>query len=505
MPDLGTTGRPAAPDVAGQATPAGTIGDAGSRNGTAEALTDLQSGRRQVPTVPGVLRIRAARFQPMLVVGLSLAYLPTALGAGRDRPLLPVALALMAGLGLWAWRWGRRATSDHRRTDRAALLLALLGFGAFAIMVRVATPETAPRLLTVAVLLLAVGALFPVRSLRWILQACTVALGLTVAMLWSAPVSELALVALLLVAVAWTANAFAGDLVTARRAHRSARTRARRQAALLLAVQDLPRDDLPRARAEIVALLASHGLVVEPGTGAQLAVQRVDGAASTPTDRALVEVLTAHLRSIRDNVGRVARQHELLQRLSRLERTRTSFLDTVCDDLDTAVATVQRSIRALTADDGPDPGEPTPTDRPPPESLEALVGAARTLNLTIEAMFALAQSYRVDDGGARSVTRDELAEVLRSDGVSVRVVGADTRVLADPHLVGQAARLWVMPPALLVLTTTRTGVVVIREPSGDAEVERALIGRLLTAAGGRWLDGSRVGLAAAGSEERPWA
>lgn len=226
----------------------------------AQGLGSDHGGPDPERTASGGQRIRAAHFQPLLIIGFCVAYLPTALGDVGHRPWLLPAVLLLGAAGLCAWAWGLRRGRTDRHTDRVALLLALIGQIGHTVIVSVAAPGTASRLLPIAVLLIAVHALTPSAWMRRSLQAITMVIALLPFVMHRAATSELLAVVGLLLAIAFAVNAFAGDLVEARRAADAARSRADRQTALLFAVQDLPSDDAGSAEAATAALLASHDL-----------------------------------------------------------------------------------------------------------------------------------------------------------------------------------------------------------------------------------------------------
>lgn len=514
---------------------------------------DPLADRTTAPVVPapsaGTQRLRAARFQPQLVVGVAVAYLPTALSTEQHRVALVTAGALLALVGTGAWLWAARRPVDHRHRDQLALLLAAIGLAALAALVLTATPATAARLLPFAVLLLCVGALSPVRWTRRLLQVSACALGLAVAVVMAVPWHELLLVGALLVVIGWTATAFAGDLIAARRAHRQARAEARQQSALLLAVQQLPREQPAAALAGIRELLGEHDLdliavlpAIEPGDDARtgpatpagavgprmmivvpdrlpgradttLVVQRRTPGPFRDAERSLIEVLASHLGAIRFNAARVGRQHELLLRLTGLERTRGSFLESFTDELEEAVATVRRTARGLTGDalapealrqpeSSPGPHVPGPATLP--GQLGELVTASGLLYRTIEAMFALAHAHRGSGAQLAPRTRTELATALLDAGWSVRTTGPDITMHADLTLLVHAVGLWAPPPAALEVTTTAAGLTLtspaVRAPvTGDE-----LAGRLVLAAGGRCSTDASIVFAAAVPEPRPW-
>lgn len=499
------------------------------------------------PMTAGLKRARAARFQPLLVIGMCVAYLPTALEDATDRRWILVAGVLLAGAGLWAWTWLMRRSRAQRDIGRLALVLALIGQVGQAVMVGVATPGVASRLLPVAVLLVAVHALMPTRWLRSSLQATTVVLALVPFVASEAATSELLLVLGLLLIVAWTVNTFAGDLISARRAARVARSRAQHQTALLFAVQDLPADDVLSAEAAVTALLAEQDLEVV-GTGsppptsggepapaagdlhledqttvvplahpsredAALVVRRRAGGPLTATERALAEVAAAHLGAVRVNTARMERQHELLRQLTTLERTRSSFLTTVSDDLIVPLAKVRETAQRLggphettsqAAGQGPSRTSGSSAPLRPRDDLLELTRVAELLGETVEALFALAQAQRAGGAEQQPLCLDAAVEELVASGVTVIGDVPDRTLLAVPELLDRGLRLWVTAPAALRLDLRPDALCLRREPPCHGEVETGLIGRLLVTAGGHWCAPGTVAFSLSNLEQRTW-
>lgn len=471
------------------------------------------------------------RFQPLLLLGAVVAYLPLLLADAEHRWwLAPGAAALAAGSVL-AWWWGRRPAVTAGQRHAIGLTLAVLTLASYVVMLEIA--DSAVELLPFAVLLVTALALSSQRPVRLLLQAAVIGVVAWALARHGAPGDEAALVVLLLIAIVAIVDVFAAQLSRARAAQRVTRRQAAERAALLMAVQRLPGRRPDQAADEVVGALRglgfSHAEVIAHRSGAEPPAGSHDAAAEvvrvpvavggdvrghievsagrgagSPEDLHLVEVLAAHLGAVWETQEHLGRQQDRLRRMTELERARTGFLDAVSEELHLPLTEIRAGAAALRAS-GLD-GSP---DR---RLLEAVDAQGQRLVTIIDALLDVPRLHA--DGTRRAelppgarIQPVKLTAVLAGfrDRVELRgdVLLDEHRVAVAPVLLDHALGLWLelqaAPGARLVVERGSAGVTLRlrtqrRDPGhlgDDTRRVRPLASRLLVAAGARW-DGGPV-------------
>ena len=500
---------------------------------------------------------RGARFQPLLLLGAVTAYLPVSVGHPTDRAVLVGVSGAFAAASLAAWWWGRDATSIVVRSwvGMGLVTATLVAYVALLQRADVAVVD----LLPFAVLLVTAIALGSSSWVRIGLQVVTVtAVAVHLAQL-RMTTPDLVITVLLLAVVAGVVDVFAVDLARARSAQRRARQAAQRRSRLLTAVGRLLGHSPQRAarttvdtlrgmgfaraeivtdlRAEVVADLrtatvsdvttaaVSYGppmgdavvdadgrcdparacgndaivpIPVAGVPGGAIVVGRDDGHPLSADERDVVGVLAAQLGSAWEAEARVARQQDLLRRVTELERTRRGFLDAFSDELHAPLGGVRAAVEVLRRPSvGVDRRE---RDR----ALAALVGHTDHLGTTIAAVLDVsAVAGAAEPDGADPAADRRIVPVAVGDLLAPLAGRCESRgatpgsvVLAAPELLCHALELWVSRaaargPATLLVDPDPEGVALrvglVGSDSGAPTVPaRSLVARLVVAAGGRW-------------------
>lgn len=473
----------------------------------------------------GMAAPRLARFQPLLLTGTILGYLPFGLRTVTDpadrRVLVAGGTLLLVG-SVGAWWWHRRHPTSGEQRAIVALGLGLLTLTAFVSMLAWADLAGVTNLLAYALLLSCAFALTPITWIRLTVQATVLlAVGARLAVL-GLPPARLALVLGLLAVTTGIVDVFAADLATARAAQRRARADADVRARLLETVAQLPLHEEvvadERATRALTALgigaltvrrlpaaaEPDDGATDGPGEGVPIRVGGVERgrvavadapAPLDPAQRELVTAVATHIGRSWETRDQHLRQQQRLQRMTVLEGTRRAFLDDVSEELRAPLRTVHGAVARLREPSGPAGRE---------DAAATLAAAADELRAGIEVLLDVsrlqllspAEPDRTDHTPLTPVTLSELLTVVgpRCEDVEV-AVPADTRVLVAPRLLRHALELW-----LAGSTAATCRLVVTGDPAGiclerhrvvaggvtDAGAESALVTRLAVAAGARW-------------------
>lgn len=393
---------------------------------------------------------RGARFQPLLLLGAVVAYLPTATGDADRRTMLLVGAGAFAVLSVGSWWWGRRATTTMVAREWLGLGLWLLTLAAYVVMTSGLERGDLVHLLPFAALLLVAAAPTPRPRLRATVQVMVVGLvGLRLVEA-STPLVETALVLALLGGLSVVINAFADDLARSRRAQRRARQLVEARARLLTALGELPGKDAAAAAQVVVDTLTDLGLrdvevvrtpvthdgaagtenqreVAGTGTehraagtvpievaGAVAGVIRVDPDSLAARDAEvgeLLQVVARLLGRVWEAEGRLHRQRRHHARVRELESTRRGYLDVVSTELREPLGGVRGAVRALAVGDGQ-----------PEEAMRRLSQESDRLAAMLTALLGLAvqppaAAEELRDGEARRVTVAELLAPLVERGV----------------------------------------------------------------------------------------
>ncbi len=481
------------------------------------------------------------RFQPLLLLGAVIAYLPLLLSAAEHRWWLAPGAVALAAASVLAWWWGRRpaVTAAHRHA--IGLALAVVTLASYVVMLEIA--PSAVELLPFAVLLITALGLSSQRTLRLLLQAAAIGVVAWALARHGAPGPEAAVVVLLLIAIVAIVDLFAAQLTRARAAQRAARRQAAERAALLMAVQRLSGRHPDQAAHEVVGTLRGLGFayaeVITDASDARATVNGQDAPAEVvqvpvavggqvrgqilvgpargagcPEDLNLVEVLAAHLGAVWETQEHLERQQDRLRRATELERARTGFLDAVSEELHLPLTEIRAGAAALRAGG---------LDGAPDTRVLEVVGAQGQRLVTI--IDALLDVPRLHADGTRRIPAApgariqpvKLGAVIAGfrDRVELRGDGLleEHRVVVAPVLLDHALSLWLelqgSSGARLVVERGSAGVTLRlrRHPSApghlvhDTRRVRPLVTRLLVAAGARW-DGGPVVLLPADAEVR---
>jgi hypothetical protein len=226
------------------------------------------------------LRLRRARFQPLLLVWSALTVLPLVLTSGAPAWVVG-CVVVIAFIAAGAWYWARSRSLG--RTHRHKLSLAMTVLGVVGLVVVLAGTGWSPveELLLLIAAFGAVVAIAPDRRVAWLFQLAIVVVLVVALIAAQLPSGLILLVTVQIVAIMVVADTFAQRLLGIRTTEQLARRAAERRGELLAAVRHLPRGsvhDAEQAAVDTLRALAFDTAAVVWVEGDQLWERVVEGA-----------------------------------------------------------------------------------------------------------------------------------------------------------------------------------------------------------------------------------